>query len=191
MNDEYIWQKTGEDPEVMRLEKALAAFRYRETAPPALPVVVTPPRTLRWRFPLVITTAAFAALVIAVGTWFQVTGQKDDYELIFIHHPAVEESEKPAVQETPTVQPVSPPVRQPVRRTHRVVQSAAASMPRRPILRTTSSRKPVPPILSKQERYAYERLLLALSISSSKINIVRNTINGVEENEKRPGQNNR
>ena len=37
MNEEYLWDKTGEDAEIQQLENALAAFRYQETAPPALP----------------------------------------------------------------------------------------------------------------------------------------------------------
>jgi hypothetical protein len=46
-------------------------------------------------------------------------------------------------------------------------------------------------VLTKEEREAYEQVLLALSISSSKINIVRDTINGVDQKDIRPEVNNR
>ena len=37
MKEDYLWDKTGSDPEIEKLENALKAFRYQETAPPELP----------------------------------------------------------------------------------------------------------------------------------------------------------
>ena len=42
MNEDYLWDKTGEDPEIEKLENALQVFRYKETAPPALPAKALP-----------------------------------------------------------------------------------------------------------------------------------------------------
>ncbi len=36
MKEDYLWDKTGENHEIERLENALKMFRYKETAPPSL-----------------------------------------------------------------------------------------------------------------------------------------------------------
>ena len=36
MNENYLWDKTGDDAEIEQLENALQAFRYQETAAPAI-----------------------------------------------------------------------------------------------------------------------------------------------------------
>jgi hypothetical protein len=62
MNDEYLWQKTGTDPEIEKLEKKLDVFRYRET-PLNIPVVenvVETARVPRWRISLAFAFAASA-----------------------------------------------------------------------------------------------------------------------------------
>jgi hypothetical protein len=45
--------------------------------------------------------------------------------------------------------------------------------------------------LTQEERYAYHQLMLALSISSSKLKVVQDAINGVESNETSTKQNDR
>lgn len=43
MKEDYLWDKTGvADPEIERLENALAVFRYQEAEPPALPAKIVP-----------------------------------------------------------------------------------------------------------------------------------------------------
>ena len=37
MKEDYLWDKTGEDAEIARLENALQAFRYTETRRPNFP----------------------------------------------------------------------------------------------------------------------------------------------------------
>jgi hypothetical protein len=56
MNDDYLWDRSGEpDPEVEHLEKLLAPLRYQ--APPKRPV-----RNYRW-------LAVAAVAVLAIGVW--------------------------------------------------------------------------------------------------------------------------
>lgn len=60
MNDDYLWNRSGPpDPEVARLEEALASLRYRHRARLAL----EPRRPRVW------WAAAAAALLAAVATW--------------------------------------------------------------------------------------------------------------------------
>jgi FecR protein len=72
MNEEYLWRGEGEpDPEVERLERRLAVFRYHPTAFTKWPATTQlhpaarPLRhTLRWRYTMV---AACAAMVLAMA----------------------------------------------------------------------------------------------------------------------------
>ena len=184
MNDEYLWQKTGEDPEIARLEKTLAVFRYRDEAAPAL-TITQPAKPVTWRLLVGFAIPAFAAVAIAAGMWFQ----KDESEITFIHQPPAETMEKPAETRIPVVQPTAAP-KQPVDRHTRGVQSASLIVPRRARAKT---HRPAPQTvaLTREERYAYRQLMLALSISGSQLNIVRNTINGVEDEPSAIKQNNR
>lgn len=62
MNDDYLWDRSGPpDPEIERLERALAPLRYRHSP---LPVALPRPKQLPWRI------AAAAAVVLgAVAIW--------------------------------------------------------------------------------------------------------------------------
>ena len=185
MNNEYLWEKTGEDAEIANLENALAAFRYREDTPPALPVAAVERKPFRLRLAIAFAAPAFAAVAIAAGLWFRY----DETELIFIHQPAVQETvEKPSEIRTPAVQPAPP--KQPIDRRSHGVQYASTRTPRRSQERS-HARKPETVALTQEERYAYRQLMLALSISSSKLKVVQDAINGVESNETSTKQNNR
>jgi len=70
MNDEYLWDCSGEaDPEIQRLESALAKFRYSDQTP-EFPVLVVRPRQGFWQrtFParrsLRLGLAAAAAIIL-------------------------------------------------------------------------------------------------------------------------------
>jgi hypothetical protein len=188
MNDEYLWQKTGDDDQITRLEEALAVFRYRESDPPAVTVLVGRSWIRRWRLPYAVAVASFAALLFVAGIWFNLPGRGDD-DVTFIYHPSTTQNEVPAEIQLPAPkQELQPPAVSPVRRTNHQIQSTTVSTPRRAVTRTPKTRTVV---LTKEEREAYEQVLLALSISSSKINIVRDTINGVDQKDIRPEVNNR
>lgn len=186
MNDEYLWQKTGEDPETMQLEKALAVFRYREEDPPAVPIAVENRPTRTWRFALAIAIPAFAALVLASVIWLP-TGDVNNDDVTFIYQTEPTVIETAAPDPSPVAQPTVPP-KQPVRRVE--IEPTFASAPR-PRPRMQQHRKTTTVALTDEERYAYHQLMLALSISSSKLNVVRNTINGIEEPANDTKQNNR
>src|SRR4028118_1783973 len=74
MKQDYLWDKTGADPEIENLENALAVFRYKETAPPALPAKIipfkkeSPRRSFRFAYAV---AACTAFVMIGLGVWFQ------------------------------------------------------------------------------------------------------------------------
>jgi len=187
MNNEYLWEKTGEDPEIAKLENALAAFRYREDAPPARAVAVVERNSFRSRLAIAFAAPAFAAVAIAAGLWLS---YDDETEIIFIHQPPAQETfEKPSEIRTPVVQPVTQP-KQPINRRSHGAQFASTRTPQRS-QEKVHSRKPATVALTQEERYAYHQLMLALSISSSKLKVVQDAINGVESNETSTKQNDR
>ena len=71
--DDYLWRADGpRDPEIERLEEALARFRYRPVEP-AAPAGIPASRPSRAR-----RLAAAAVLVVAAGTvWFVLTSRPD------------------------------------------------------------------------------------------------------------------
>ena len=193
MNEEYLWNKTGDDPEIKKLENALGAFRYQEDLPPVLPIVETETKSNGWRFSLVFATAAFATMVIATVTWFQINKGTVDDEITFVYHPAVENTQpqKPVEPPRPRPQP-QPAPKQSAPSEKPVIQSTYVAVPRQ------HKRTPKPKTqmvgtesLTAQERYAYNQLMLALSISSSQLKVVQDAVNGVEDTSGNKKENNR
>ena len=50
MNEKYLWDKTGEDFEIEKLENALKSLSYRETAAPRIPVKTAPEKKSSFSF---------------------------------------------------------------------------------------------------------------------------------------------
>lgn len=191
MNDEYLWQKTGEDPETMQLENALAVFRYREVDPPAVPVAVETKATRPWRrFALAFAVPAFAAAVVASVIWLPIGKSVDNSDVTFVAQPEPAIAEPPALNPAPVVQPSqqSEPSKQPIRKGE--IRPTVATMPRRPIQKARPQQT-TNVALTQEERYAYQQLLLALSISSSKLKIAQDAVNGVENPDSNQKHNNR
>ena len=190
MNDEYLWNKTGQDQEIANLEETLAVFRYRETAPPALPVQLTKqPRS--WRFTFAFAFAGVAAVVIAVGVWFQMSKAMDanDGTTAFVLDAGTQQTAQPIdIKTVPDPEKVPAPA--PARPTAR--PERAGNFTSTPLIVRARKTKPSGMAgLTRRERYAYERLMLALAISSSKLKLVKDAIDGVEATDNSRRQNDR
>jgi len=186
MNDEYLWQKTGSDPEIEKLEKKLDAFRYRD-APLNIPVVenvVETARVPRWRISLAFAFAASAmAGILAAVVLFNITSTP--VETVFVASPELE---------TASPAPAAAPIEEKKTTTAPKVVPQFAEIKRSKIIRTqpATDRRPKTKdlrlsnsiaTLSPEERYAYRQLMLALSISSSKLKLVEDSIKGNENSE--------
>jgi len=193
MKKDYLWDKSGAtDPEIERLENALAMFRYQEAEPPALPAKIVPferkaPRGFfRWAFP----SMAFAALaMIAVGVWFQISSGKieiaNDLPEKKIIAPPVDERNFDEISQMPpddsAIEKVEIPKRTANQKSIKVKKNVPANARRdRTIARNINAGKPSVK-LTKDEKYAYDQLMLALSITGSKLKIVEDKIYGAEE----------
>ena len=186
MNQDYLWDKTGDDAEIKGLEEALSVFRYQETAAPMMRVaepipLVRPER--RWRFSFGFAFAGSAVLaVILIGIWLQFS--------------SVQQPPAPAVAITSEPQPA--PQNVDLQRSgntseitvNNVDNTEFTAVPTKTVFRRrvkapghmvstkVSSRKNRPVKFTNEEKYAYGQLMLALSITGSKLKMVRDTING-------------
>lgn len=188
MKEDYLWDKTGEDAEIQALENALKAFRCTETAPPELPQkVFTLKKSNGRRFfrKLGFGFAAFAAVVALFSViWFQAANNK-----IPVAETVAEINAPPAddkigneeIIKTPEIAPVENPQRA---AKPGVVKARQKSAPiinvNKAVLRDTKPKEPAE-TLTAEEKYAYDQLMLALSITGSKLRIVKDKINGIED----------
>lgn len=183
MKDDYLYDKNGSNPEIERLEGLLSVFRYQEIAAPALPIanpVDVAEKTSIWRFRFAYAFGASAAVVTLIGAWVLFSGGRQGSEN--------ELSSSAPAHDQPFE--IGVHIRSPV---EEIGNDKAASPPTAKYRRTASfsarrHAKAVRSIdartaLTKEEKYAYEQLMLALSITGSKLKIVQDTVNGTDEKE--------
>jgi hypothetical protein len=202
MKEDYLWDKMGEDPEIERLENALRVFRYQETAPPALPAKIIPfEKKNRWSFlHFSFASAALAALmIVCLGVWLQISPKKTEIAKDSPETQRMEIAE--GTTETIAPQPdrqVSDDIplkkskdfvvrkvemhHQPVKRNVVKIRKSLPITARQSnlIARNVKVKKPAV-ILTKEEKYAYDQLMLALSITGSKLKLVSDKVSGGEE----------
>lgn len=171
--DEYLWNKTGSDPEIERIESALKGLAYRPTVPPEMPAkafVFTAPRRSLFRFSISFATACLALVVIG-SAWLLLR------------------NERPATQQVAAKTDRSEPVT--AIRTEAAAPPLAASPkisapsvpPRRAAAPRPAPAKAIRPqtlVLTKEEADAYRQLMTALSITSTNLKIVKDTLDGTE-----------
>ncbi len=178
MKQEYLWDKTGSDPEIERLEELLSGFRFREEPAATTNVVPFPAKTKGSRQPWIFAMAACVALaVVSIGIWNLSEFSGEPVSLTAIQMP---EGTRPVITadiETPEKIEMTPKhilavkKQKTIARRKNAAQAARLRGPR------------VDPVLTKEEKYAYGQLMLALAISSSKLQLVQDSINGVEQND--------
>lgn len=190
MKEDYLWDKTGEDPEIRRLENVLQVFRYKETAPPALPAKIIPferkisPRFFRLAFAF---AACAAFVIVSLGVWMKFSSEKIEVAKDSTETTAPQVNKKVSdeiVDERPNdliVKKVEVPKQSAEQKTIKVRTLVPASVRQnKTIAQNVQVKKPTVK-LTKDEKYAYDQLMLALSITSSKLKLVEEKIYGVEE----------
>ncbi len=190
MKEDYLWDKTGEDPEIQRLENALRMFRYTETAPPALPAKIIPfeRKTPRRFFRLAFAFAACAAFVfVSLGVWLQISSEKIEVAKDSTETTAPQVSRKISdeiADEKPDdliVKKVKIPKQSAEQKIFKVRKLVPSSIRQNKTIAQNAEVKRLAVKLTKEEKYAYNQLMLALSITSSKLKLVEEKIYGVEE----------
>ena len=197
MKQDYLWDKTGADPEIENLENALAVFRYKEIAPPALPAKIipfkkeSPRRSFRFAYAI---AACTAFLMIGLGVWFQISTSEIETQENFA------QTIQPQIPETiPDIEAVENPApiannaeTSPKTKIESAKRISAPKAVRKnkiipAVVRSTEKKdknivaKKSDVQLTKEEQYAYDQLMLALSITSSKLKLVKDKVEGFEE----------
>lgn len=185
MNKEYLWDKTGHDTDIEKLENALSVFRLQESNAPSVPLVKSMPPRAQSRGLFLKLAFAGAAAVILIITVLQFSGLRylaPDGDL--------QVGIDPVSSNNPPM-PIIIPADQP--ETADTIASATPKVKRtslRPMLDKRSEsrvRKAGNPNsnstaieLTAEEQYAYDQLMLALSITSSKLKLVKDKVAGIE-----------
>lgn len=182
MKEDYLWDKTGTDPAIKKLENALRVFSYEEGSL-QLPVrqIEQVERPRFFRFLSLGFAAAAACVGLAVISW-AIWGRTANLDTASIPDQTLSQQEGPTSGPEPAVidnpgTPVEAQSDPPARlggsdkRTFRN-RTRPVAVPAR------TKRKPFKGDLTKEEIYAYNRLMLALSITSDKLNLVKEKITG-------------
>ncbi len=186
MKEDYLWNKTGEDAEIERLENALKAFRYQETAPPILPkqVFVVEKEKPRRFFQFGFAFAAFATVVVIFfAVWFQVSPVTNN--IVENNEPKRDDkvADKAIIKES-EVTPVKVIESKPRFNRSNVIKTrqtvAPVIRPNNLVARNNKIKEPAE-TLTAEEKYAYNQLMLALSITGSSLKIVKDKVRGIEE----------
>ena len=190
MKEDYLWDKTGEDPEIERLENALAVFRYQETDAPELPAKIIPfeRKTPRSFFRLAFAFAACAAFVIvSVGALFQFSGEKVDVAKDtpeIITPQIVEKNADDTSIRKPNdsiIEKVETPKQSVERNFVKIRKSVPVIVRQNKLIAQNVEIKKQAVKLTKEEKYAYDQLMLALSVTSSTLKKVKDKVESVEE----------
>lgn len=197
MSDAYLFEKEGNNIEIERLEDLLSVYRIEPVVPMlANPVAETDTASrFGWlRLGYAVAFAALAVTLVSSGIYLRYLRPAN------VEMTAISPIETPAV-ERGFVPPTSvdraaasdPAVTQgddttakpmPVRRITRVVDRRSAHAPANVSVAAKTPR------LTKEEQYAYDQLKVALWITGSKLRVVKDTIDRVDDkpetaNEKR------
>lgn len=196
MKEDYLWNKKGKDQEIEKLEKTLQVFRSQVKEPPALPAkeisVSKPPRKF---FQLAFAFAASLSFMLILGSvWIlnptlQESGkteiarsttenqiqQNTINKEIAVEPQKAEPNTKPPTKISPTVATIKS---KKSKRFKTYKTSYKRKAPKRKRIRRKKPAQNKTVKLTKEEKHAYDQLMLALSITSSKLNIVRDKVRG-------------
>lgn len=197
MKEDYLWDKTGNDTEIEKLENALSQFRYKETSAPAIvsEKVLTIKETPKRKFFSFSFAFAFAScvafLMILLGVWFQISNRNieniNDLSKSITPETKIVLPEKfveavAPIEEIKTPKPIEKPKfikAKNLTSLKRIVPQKTIFIERGnkvPKTETAKLQKPESVKLTDEEQYAYDQLILALSITSSKLKLVKDKV---------------
>jgi hypothetical protein len=174
MNEEYLWDKSGEpDPEIQQLEQMLETLRY-EPKPLDLSGEVQPRSSNRY-LPLMAIAATVLIALIAGALWLRVK-TKTNSQL----HDAYVQSPKP--------QPVIPSVEDKKKEDVLAVLHDKPGRKAQPIVKEVKHPRTLQPSnMTASERQqaleAKEQLMIALRLTSEKLNLAHRKAQGISPNQ--------
>lgn len=187
MNDDYLWDRTGEpDPEIKQLEELLGTLRY-QPQPLALEESIRSERRRRYFAPLAIA-AAIALMILAGGLWVRIhRSQTSEQQIVKKQQPATEGNTQPLPALSPGPNGSHPQLAEiPQRATFKAAINPRHRATRGNSLAQSRDRHPRPvtpqnemSIAEPDEvRAAKEQLMLALRLASAKLNFAQRKTQG-------------
>lgn len=193
MNEDYLWDRTGSDPEIEELEQKLGVFRSGDLQPPSIAGSVPRQPASFLSFGLRLGFASLAAAVIvAFSAVFYFDRPVDPYGITITFNEAPERTGPVEIPDPPSLANADHAVTDARNATREFVRTARTApktgKPASPVgaeVPDPGSRNSVDlrpgdqfASLTQEERYAYDQLMLALSISSSRFKMVRDKAEG-------------
>ena len=168
MNDNYLWDRTGEpDPEIQKLEELLGELRY-QPQPLQIPANITVGRKRSFFVPMTIA-AAIIMVAILSALWFQFSRKRDAPPLQSRQDAPVTPTNVPqpdSSREQKTVTLKDEPEEQKPRRQ---LNRNLLALNKRPV-----NKREVPaPRLTPEELAEKEQVLVALRLVSAKLNLAQ------------------
>jgi cytoskeletal protein RodZ len=167
MNENYLWDRTGQpDEELQRLEELLGELRY-EPRPLAIPANIRAVRRQRF-FPAIAIAATLILFAVAIGLWMN-----------FSRRPTTETARTPKVDQTNAPQPKASVPDVPLEATIKAPIPATTPKrhrgPVRPLVAGNKSRGTEirQPALTPEEIAQKEQVVLALRMVSAKLNVAQ------------------
>jgi hypothetical protein len=175
MNDNYLWDRTGEpDAEVQELEELLGSLRY-QPRPLEIPATMNL-RRKRTFIPLAVA-AAVALLLIGAGLWVRFANSNASRIDQASHgsQPLAAPNPAPAAPRESVATSSDLGIEKPIQpKPRRVYREFVALKPRRPI-------EPAAPVLSEAELAQKEQVLIALRLVSAKLNFAQRKAQGLPQ----------
>ena len=178
MNDDYLWEKTGEpDPEIQQLENILGELRY-QPRPLEIPSNIKIGRErsfFRDSGPRLAIAAAIAMLVVGLGAWFVMQRLQRSPAPSVAQNPSQEPVKTPAndkrddslIVATPTPEQERTDV-PPLPRVHRPSQATNANR-----FRNVAAKNRQLTASEREGQAAKDQLMLALRVASAKLNLAQ------------------
>jgi hypothetical protein len=200
MNEDYFYNKTGEDAEIENLENLLQTFRFEQSEAPILPqkVLVFQPKSRLRTFRVAFAVAASVLIASTIGAITFMS--KENKVLVESNEPSVSGQvlpiENPTIidkkTEFSTEKATYLPVKIKTAKDNTKLLYANIESPRysavslnlsknRQVSFTKKPEKAAQYNPTDEEKFAYEQLKLALSITSSNLKTVKEKIDNEED----------
>ncbi len=179
MVNDYLWNKKGEDPEIELFEKQLRIFQYQELTPPRLPakVSVVKPYFSFFSLRLAVGLSVIFGLLL-YGATILITYDSKETAIInrsdLTPHPPTFNPVRVVQSKNDNDRIILPIKPEPQSKPQFInaSQRVKRELPQK-VRRTKNKIR-----LTAEEKYAYNQLMLALSITGSKLNEVKSKVNG-------------
>lgn len=182
MKQDYLWDASGPDAEIERLETLLSPYKFKSSDPPRLPVAAVSPWWRFWDARFAVPAFATVLLMaVASAALLYLIGTQDRVDVAAVPTRAIS---------LPVAETVEQPLTPPAARAGLTSVSAASMRRSGPtaVGAVGTKRAVAEPTLTKEERYAYNQLMLALSITGSSLRAVQDTIDESEPAAVKPGK---